>query len=475
MASPAQNQNQDSSQTRIETDSFGEIEVPFDRYWGAQTQRSLQNFDIGEEKMPAPLVRALGIQKKSAARANLELGILDPKLAEAIMLAADEILSGTLAGEFPLSVWQTGSGTQTNMNTNEVIASRANEILTGARGGKSPVHPNDHVNMGQSSNDTFPTAMHIAAVEQVHHELIPALEQIHDALYRKANEFSEIVKIGRTHLQDATPMTLGQEFGGYAKQIEFGIARVKATLPRLLQLAQGGTAVGTGINTKIGFDKAFARHVSDITGLDFVTAENKFEALASHDAMVELSGALNVLATSLMKIANDLRLLGSGPRCGIGEILLPENEPGSSIMPGKVNPTQAEAMTMVCAQVMGNHVTVTVAGSNGHFELNVFKPVIIFNVLQSIRLIADACNSMTTRCIEGIVPNNERINKLMHESLMLVTALNPHIGYDNAAKIAKKAHKDGTTLMEAGIELGLLSEEQFREWVKPEDMIRPRD
>ncbi|MGZ9096758.1 MAG: class II fumarate hydratase [Micavibrio sp.] len=464
-----------STAPRIETDSFGEIAVPADRYWGAQTQRSLQNFKIGEEKMPKPLIRALGVQKKAAALANMELGILDTKAGQAIIQAADEIIDGTLAHEFPLVVWQTGSGTQTNMNANEVISNRAIEILGGQIGSKKPVHPNDHVNMSQSSNDTFPTVMHIAAVEQVHHELLPALEHLHAALDKKAAAFMDIVKIGRTHLQDATPMTLGQEFSGYAKQIEFGIARVNAATPRLMQLAQGGTAVGTGINCKTGFAERFAKKVSDITGLDFITAENKFEALASHDAMVEMSGALNVLSVSLMKIANDIRLLGSGPRCGIGEISLPENEPGSSIMPGKVNPTQSEAMTMVCAQVMGNHVTVTVAGSNGHFELNVFKPVIIFNVLQSIRLLADSCNSFTDNCVIGIEANTDRINKLLHESLMLVTALNPHIGYDNAAKIAKKAHAEGTTLKDAGIALNLLTAEQFDLWIKPEDMVKPQD
>ena len=463
-----------SATTRIETDSFGEIEVPADAFWGAQTQRSLQNFDIGIEKMPAALVRALGIQKKASATANIALGVLDAKLGAAIVQAADEVVDGTLADQFPLSVWQTGSGTQTNMNANEVIAGRANEILSGKRGGKSPVHPNDHVNMGQSSNDSFPTVMHIAAGEQVYHELIPSLEALHSALEAKANEFAKIVKNGRTHLQDATPLTLGQEFSGYAAQIKFGIARINAALPRVMMLAQGGTAVGTGINCKVGFDQKFAAEVSHITGLDFVTAENKFEALASHDALVELSGALNVLAVSLMKIANDIRLMGSGPRSGIGELLLPENEPGSSIMPGKVNPTQCEAMTMVCAQVMGNHVAVTVAGSNGHFELNVFKPVIIFNVLQSIDLIAGACRSFTDRCLVGIEPNHERIKYLMENSLMLVTALNPHIGYDNAAKIAKKANKEGKSLREAGIELGLLTSEQYDQWVKPEDMIHPK-
>ena len=461
--------------TRIETDSIGEIEVPFDKYWGAQTQRSLQNFDIGEEKMPAPLVRALGIQKKAAAQANFDLGELSHEEASAITQAADEVIDGTLADQFPLSVWQTGSGTQSNMNANEVISNRAIEIMGGERGSKKPIHPNDHVNKGQSSNDTFPTAMHIAAAEQVHHELIPAMEELHSTLNKKAKDFENIVKIGRTHLQDATPLTLGQEFSGYTKQIEYGIERIKNTLPRVHQLAQGGTAVGTGINSKKGFAEKFAQKVSDITGLSFVTAENKFESLAAHDALVELSGAMNVLATSLMKIANDIRLLGSGPRCGIGEIMLPANEPGSSIMPGKVNPTQCEALTMVCAQIMGNHVSVTVAGSNGHFELNVFKPVIIYNVLQSIRLLADGMRSFTKNCVVGIEADEKRIEKLLHESLMLVTALNPHIGYDNAAKIAKKAHNDGTTLKDAALELELLTEEQFIDWIKPIDMIKPKD
>ena len=461
--------------TRSESDSLGAVDVPAHRYWGAQTQRSIQNFKIGGEIMPAPLIRALGIQKKAAALTNIDLGVLDAEIGETMVRASNEVIDGTLLEEFPLVVWQTGSGTQSNMNANEVISNRAIEMLGGERGSKTPVHPNDHVNMGQSSNDTFPTAMHIAAGEQVHHELIPALQHLHDALDAKAKEYAEIVKIGRTHLQDATPLTLGHEFSGYAKQIEFGIARVQACLPRLMQLAQGGTAVGTGINSKAGFAEKFADHVAQITGLDFVTAENKFEALAAHDALIEISGALNVLAASLMKIANDLRLLGSGPRCGIGEIDLPANEPGSSIMPGKVNPTQCEAMTMLCAQIMGNHVAVTVAGSNGHFELNVFKPVMIYNVLQSIRLIADGCNSFTDNCVVGIKANEARIEKLLNESLMLVTALNPHIGYDNAAKIAKKAHADGSTLQEAGLELGLLTAEQFKDWIKPLDMIKPRD
>ena len=468
-------QNLINEETRTETDSLGDVPVPAARYWGAQTQRSIHNFKIGGEKMPEPLIRALGIQKKAAALSNMALGVLDQKIGDAVVNAAEEVIDGTLLEEFPLVVWQTGSGTQSNMNANEVIANRAIELLGGERGSKDPVHPNDHVNMGQSSNDTFPSAMHIAAGEQVHHELIPALQYLHGALDQKAKAYADIVKIGRTHLQDATPLTLGQEFSGYAKQIEYGIERVKACLPRLMQLAQGGTAVGTGINSKAGFAEAFAQHVAQITGLDFMTAENKFEALAAHDALVELSGALNVLATSLMKIANDIRLLGSGPRCGIGEISLPANEPGSSIMPGKVNPTQCEAMTMLCAQVMGNHVAVTVAGSNGHFELNVFKPVMIYNVLQSIRLIADGCNSFTDNCVTGIEANDARIEQLLNESLMLVTALNPHIGYDNAAKIAKKAHADGSTLQEAGLALGLLTEEQFVEWIKPLEMIKPRD
>ncbi len=461
--------------TRTESDSLGEVEVPANRYWGAQTQRSLHNFKIGGELMPAPLIRALGIQKKAAALSNMHLGVMDEDIAATIVKAAEEVIDGTLIEEFPLVVWQTGSGTQSNMNANEVISNRAIEMLGGERGSKSPIHPNDHVNMGQSSNDTFPSAMYIAAGEQVHHALIPALMHLQNALDAKAKEYSKIVKIGRTHLQDATPLTLGHEFSGYAKQVEYGIARVNSCMPRLMQLAQGGTAVGTGINSKVGFAENFATQVAQITGLDFVTAENKFEALAAHDALIEISGALNVIAASLMKIANDLRMLGSGPRCGIGEISLPANEPGSSIMPGKVNPTQCEALTMLCAQVMGNHVTVTISGSNGHFELNVFKPVMIYNVLQSIRLIADGCNSFTDNCVSGIEANEVRIDKLLNESLMLVTALNPHIGYDNAAKIAKKAHADGSTLQEAGEALDLLSAEQFKAWINPLDMIKPKD
>jgi len=461
------------SGVRTETDSFGPIDVPADRYWGAQTQRSLQNFRIGGERMPVPLVRALGIQKRAAAAANLKLGVLDPKLGAAIMEAADEVIDGRLADHFPLVVWQTGSGTQTNMNANEVIANRAIERLGGILGSKTPIHPNDHVNMGQSSNDSFPTAMHIAAADEIVRSLIPALEHLRNALDAKADAFRDIVKIGRTHLQDATPLTLGQEFSGYAAQVAYGIGRVKGALPQLYRLAQGGTAVGTGLNARPGFAEAFAEEVAAFTGLPFVTAENKFEALATHDSLVDVHGHLNTLAVSLMKIANDIRLLGSGPRSGIGELSLPENEPGSSIMPGKVNPTQSEAMTMVCAQVMGNHTTVTVAGATGHFELNVFKPVIAFNVLQSIRLLADAANSFTDNCVVGIEANRERIARLVSDSLMLVTALNPHIGYDNAAKIAKKAHKEGTSLKEAGRELGLLTDEQFDQWVRPERMVGP--
>lgn len=463
-----------SGKTRTETDSLGPVEVPADRYWGAQTQRSLQNFDIGTEKMPAPLVRALGIQKRSAALTNMSLKLLDKNIGQAITQAAEEVIAGTLAEEFPLSVWQTGSGTQSNMNANEVIAARANEILTGTRGGKTPVHPNDHVNMGQSSNDTFPTVMHIAAAEEVQQKLLPALAKLQHALEEKSSAFKDIVKNGRTHMQDATPLTLGQEFSGYATQIRYGIDRIKACMPRVLQLAQGGTAVGTGINCKKGFAEKFAREVAKSTGLPFTSAENKFEALAAHDALIELSGALNVLAASLTKIACDIRLMGSGPRSGIGEIVLPANEPGSSIMPGKVNPTQVEALTMVCAQIIGNNTTVTVAGSQGHFELNVYKPVIIYNVLQSIRLLSDSCNSFTDRCVSGLEANLDRIRSLMENSLMLVTALNPHIGYDNAAKIAKKAHADGTSLKEAGTTLGLLTAEQFDQWVRPEDMINPK-
>jgi fumarate hydratase class II len=458
---------------RVETDTFGPIEVPADRYWGAQTQRSLQNFRIGTEPIPQPLVRALGIVKQAAARVNREHGTLEPRLAEVIVRAAQEVIDGKLGEHFPLVVWQTGSGTQTNMNANEVIANRANEMLGAPLGAKSPVHPNDHVNRAQSSNDTFPTAMHIAATEQVVHQLLPALEHLHASLQAKAGAFADIIKIGRTHLQDATPLTLGQEFSSFVHQVRQGIARVRGTLPRLYELAQGGTAVGTGLNATPGFAEQFAEEVAEITGLPFVTAENKFEALASEDTLVELSGALNVLAVSLTKIANDIRLLGSGPRSGLGELRLPENEPGSSIMPGKVNPTQAEALTMVCARVMGNHVTVTFAGASGHFQLNVYKPVIIYSVLQSIRLLADAARSFADNCVAGIEPNHERIGDLLGQSLMLVTALNPRIGYDNAAKVAKKAHAEGTTLKEAALALGLLTEEEFDHLVRPEKMLGP--
>ncbi len=462
-----------ASKQRTETDSFGPIQVPADRYWGAVTQRSLENFRIGADRMPPEMIRAFGIVKQAAATVNAEFGMLDARLADAIGRAAGEVLEGKLDDHFPLVVWQTGSGTQTNMNANEVIANRANEMLGGELGSKTPVHPNDHVNMQQSSNDCFPSAMHISAVEQIDRLLLPALGRLGAVLSGKAKAFSDIIKIGRTHLQDATPLTLGQEFSGYAMQVENGIARVKAALPRLYMLAQGGTAVGTGLNSKADFAERFAEEAAKITGLPFVTAPNKFEALAAHDALIEASGALNVIAASLMKIANDIRLLGSGPRSGLGELRLPENEPGSSIMPGKVNPTQCEALTMVCTQVMGNHVTVTIAGASGHLELNVFKPVMIHNLLHSIRLIGDAASSFTDNCVAGIEPNVERIAQLRDDSLMLVTALNPHIGYDNAAKVAKKAHAEGTTLREAAKALGLLTDEQFDEWVRPEKMVDP--
>ncbi len=462
------------AKTRTETDSFGPIEVPADRYWGAQTERSLENFRIGGERMPAPLISALGLEKKAAALANMALGALDKKLGQAIVRAAEEVVDGTLADHFPLVVWQTGSGTQSNMNANEVIANRANELLGTALGSKRPVHPNDHVNMCQSSNDSFPTAMNTAAAIELERRLIPALEHLFEALDDKARAFASIIKIGRTHLQDATPLTLGQEFSGYAAQIENGIARVRDCLPRLYRLAQGGTAVGTGLNARRGFDKRFAQELARITGLPFLPAKNKFEALAAHDAIVEASGALNVLACSLMKIANDIRLLGSGPRSGLGELALPENEPGSSIMPGKVNPTQCEAMTMVAAQVMGNHVTITVAGSSGHLELNVFKPVMIYNLLQSIRLLADSAVSFTDNCVSGIRANEKRIAELLSQSLMLVTALNPYIGYDKAAKVAKKAHAEGTTLKQAAVALGFVKAEDFERWVQPKSMLGPR-
>ena len=465
-----------SEGVRIERDTFGELRVPGDRLWGAQTQRSLQNFKIGgeQERMPMPVIRAFATLKKACARVNVSLGDLDVEVGDAICDASDEVVDGKLDSHFPLVVWQTGSGTQTNMNVNEVIANRAIQMLGGTLGSKTPVHPNDHVNMAQSSNDTFPTAMHIAAVDQLTTRLIPSLEALLATLTGQVKAFSHIIKIGRTHLQDATPLTLGQEFSGYAQQIDHGIDRVKNTIPRLLYLAQGGTAVGTGINTKKGFDKLVAAEIAKITGEPFVTAPNKFESLAAHDAIVEASGALNVLACSLTKIANDIRFLGSGPRCGLGELALPENEPGSSIMPGKVNPTQCEAMTMVCAQVMGNNTTITIAGASGHFELNVFKPVLIRNLLHSISILSDAVTSFNINCVAGIIPDEKRINALLNESLMLVTALNPKIGYDNAAKCAKKAHKEGTSLKQAAVSLDLLTAEQFDMWVKPETMIGPK-
>ncbi len=459
--------------TRIERDSLGEIAVPADRYWGAQTQRGLENFPIGTETMPRPVLRALGIQKKTAAAVNMALGELEATIADAVMRAADEVTAGTLDAHFPLVVWQTGSGTQTNMNANEVIANRAIELLGGVLGAKDPVHPNDHVNRGQSSNDTFPTVMHIAAVEEIGGRLSPALGRLLATLDEKSRAFADIVKIGRTHAQDATPLTLGQEFSGYATQVRYGIERVEATLPRLLQLAQGGTAVGTGLNAHADFAQAFAAEVAAVTGYPFVSAENKFEGLAAHDAVVEASGALNTVAVSLMKIANDIRFLGSGPRSGLGELKLPENEPGSSIMPGKVNPTQCEALTMVCAQVMGNQTTITIAGASGHFELNVFKPVMILNLLQSIRLLADAARSFADRCVAGLEADERRIRELTARSLMLVTALAPRIGYDNAAKIARKAHAEGTTLKDAALALGLVTADQFDAWVRPEDMTGP--
>ena len=461
-----------TNNTRTETDSFGPIDVPGDSYWGAQTQRSIDNFPFGmREVMPVEIVHALGFVKQAAARVNARSGGLGAELAEAIQQAAGEVAAGALDDQFPLVIWQTGSGTQSNMNANEVIAGRANEILTGKRGGKSPVHPNDHVNQGQSSNDSFPTAMHIAAARAVQARLLPALHMIHKRLAAQASAWDGIVKIGRTHLQDATPLSLGQEFSGYAAQMADGIARVEAVLPRLYRLAQGGTAVGTGLNAPAGFGKAFAAEIANLTQLPFETAPNKFEALASHDTLVELSGVLNVLAVSLTKIANDIRLLGSGPRCGLGELRLPENEPGSSIMPGKVNPTQAEMLTMVAAQVMGNHVAVTIGGLQGHMELNVFKPLIGANVLRSIDLLATGMESFTERALDGLQPDERRITDLMNRSLMLVTALAPEIGYDNAAKIAKYAHEHGLTLKEAGLELKLVDEPTFDRVVRPETML----
>ncbi|MFW2437254.1 MAG: class II fumarate hydratase [Parvibaculales bacterium] len=460
--------------TRIETDSFGPLDVQADRYWGAQTQRSLGNFKIGGETMPLPLVRALGIVKMAAAKANMKLDNLQSDIGAAIVQAATEVAEGKLNDHFPLVVWQTGSGTQSNMNANEVISNRAIELMGGEMGSKTPVHPNDHCNCSQSSNDTFPTAMHIGAAEEAANRLIPALQHLHAALQSKSEQWVDVVKIGRTHLQDATPLTLGQEFSGYATQLKYAIERVKTSLPRLLALAQGGTAVGTGLNAKPGFAEAFAAEVASFTGLEFVTAENKFEALAAHDAFVEMSGMLNTIAASLNKIANDIRLLGSGPRSGLGELSLPENEPGSSIMPGKVNPTQCEAMTMVCAQVMGNHTTITIAGTQGHMELNVFKPVMAYNLIQSMRLLGDAAVSFTDNCVVGIEANEANIRNLMERSLMLVTALAPKIGYDNATTVAKTAHKNGTTLREEAVGGGFVTEEEFDAIVRPKDMIAPK-
>ncbi len=459
---------------RTETDTFGPIEVAADRYWGAQAQRSLGNFKIGWEKQPAPIVRALGIVKRAAAEANMELEKLDPKIGKTIVKAAQEVIDGKLNDHFPLVVWQTGSGTQSNMNANEVISNRAIEMLGGVMGSKKPVHPNDHVNMSQSSNDTFPTAMHIACAEQISTDLLPALEHLHAALKAKSKAWAKIIKIGRTHTQDATPLTLGQEFGGYAKQIENGIARIKSTLPSLMELAQGGTAVGTGLNAPKGFDKLVAAKIAEITGLAFKTAPNKFEALAAHDAMVMSHGAITTVAASCFKIANDIRFLGSGPRAGLGELALPENEPGSSIMPGKVNPTQCEALTQVCAHIMGNNAAIAFAGSQGHFELNVFNPMMAYNFLQSVRLLADAAISFTDNCVVGIEPRIDNIAKGVENSLMLVTALNERLGYDACAKIAKTAHKNGTTLREETVGGGYLTDAEFTKLVRPEKMIGPK-
>jgi fumarate hydratase class II len=461
------------TETRTETDSFGPIEVAGEKYWGAQAERSLHNFHIGWEKQPLPVVRALGIVKRAAAEVNMALGKLDPKIGNAIVQAAQEVSEGKLDEHFPLSVWQTGSGTQSNMNANEVISNRAIEILNGEKGSKTPVHPNDHVNMSQSSNDTYPSAMHIACAVEIVHRLIPALHLLRNALNGKAQAWKGIIKIGRTHTQDATPLTLGQEFSGYAQQVENGIARIESTLPMLMQLAQGGTAVGTGLNAPKGFDRMVAERIAAITQLPFTSAPNKFEALAAHDAMIFSHGAINTVAASLFKIANDIRLLGSGPRAGLGELALPENEPGSSIMPGKVNPTQAEAMTQVCTRVFGNHATVTFAGSQGHFELNVYNPVMAYSFLQSVRLMADAARSFTENCVVGIEPRLDNIKAGLERSLMLVTALAPKIGYDNAAKIAKSAHKNGTTLKEEAVKSGLVTAEEFDRTVRAEEMIRP--
>ena len=459
--------------TRIETDTFGPIEVAADRYWGAQAQRSLGNFKIGWERQPAPVVRALGIVKRAAAETNMSLGRLDAKIGAAIIAAANEVIEGKLDHHFPLVVWQTGSGTQSNMNANEVISNRAIEMLGGEMGSKKPVHPNDHVNMSQSSNDTYPTAMHIACAEEIHHRLLPALRTLANALNDKAQAWKDIIKIGRTHTQDATPLTLGQEFSGYTQQVLNGIARIEQTMPMLMQLAQGGTAVGTGLNAPVGFAETVAQKIAAITGLAFTTAPNKFEALAAHDAMVFSHGAINTVAASLFKIANDIRLLGSGPRAGLGELALPENEPGSSIMPGKVNPTQCEALTQVCVQIFGNNAALTFAGSQGHFELNVYNPVMAYNFLQSVRLMADAAVSFTDNCVVGIEPRLDNIKSGVERSLMLVTALAPKIGYDAAAKIAKTAHKNGTTLREEAVGGGYVTNEEFDALVRPENMVHP--
>ena len=461
-------------ETRTETDSMGEIEVPAHFYYGAQTARSLIHFDIGAETMPRELIRGMGILKKASALVNAELGLLPESIKDLIAKAADEVIDGKLDDHFPLRVWQTGSGTQSNMNSNEVIANRGIELAGGVIGSKDPVHPNDHVNMGQSSNDTFPTAMHIAAVESIREALIPSLLSLTKSFRNKSTEFKDIIKIGRTHLMDATPLTLGQEFSGYTTQLEYALDRINGCMPRMYQIALGGTAVGTGLNSHSDFPEKVAKQIADITGCPFVTAPNKFEALAAHDAIVEASGVLKTIACSLMKIANDIRWLGSGPRCGIGEIILPANEPGSSIMPGKVNPTQSEAMTMVAAQVIGNDTAINIGGSSGNFELNVFKPVMIYNLLQSIRLLADSCRSFNDHCVAGIEPNKTQIEKHLNASLMLVTALNPHIGYDNAAKVAKKAYQENTTLKESAVALGLLTDEEFDEKVRPEKMTGPK-